>query len=137
MMTMSTYTVYEYMKSKFPDLDEFLKNGNIDKDSQKSIGIFLGSDTRLNGNLAIGGIECTTVRILPVNINIRWGVNQKVCDDKCIEIYDALLTEEPNFMVGETKIAFIDLLDSCHKSLGRDNKNVCEAVIRANFYYYV
>ena len=59
MITMSTYTVYEYMKSKFPELAAFMKNGNVDKKAQKSIGVFLGSDTRSNGNLAIGGIDCT------------------------------------------------------------------------------
>lgn len=137
MITMSTYTVYEYMKSKFPDLSEFLKNGNIDKKAQKSIGVFLGSDTRSTGNLAIGGIECTTVRMLPININIRWTDSQKLCDDEAIKIYNALLLETQNFMVNDVKIAHIQLLDGCPKSLGRDDKNVCEAIIRANFYYYV
>lgn len=137
MITMSTYTVYEYMKAKFPSLSEVLKNGNIDKKAPKSVGIFLGSDTRSNGNLAIGGIECTVVRLLPININIRWTENQKLCDDEAIKIYDALLTETENFMVNDIKIAHIQLLDGCPIQLGRDDKNICEAVIRANFYYYI
>lgn len=137
MITMSTYTVYEYMKEKFPDLSEYLKNGSVDKRAQKSIGVFLGSDTRSNGNLALGGIDCTAVRMLPININMRWTDNQKSCDDEAIKIYNALLLETQNFMVNGAKIAHIQLLDGCPVPLGRDDKNICEAIIRANFYYYV
>lgn len=137
MITMSTYSVYSYMKNKFPDIAKYLKNGVVDKKEQFSIGILQGSDTRSTGNLAIGGIDCTAVRMLPVNIRIRWSDNQKTCDDKAIELYNALLLEKNNFKTGEIKIAFIQLLDGCPVSLGRDDKNVCEALIRANFYYYV
>lgn len=137
MITMSTYTVYSYIAHKFPDLVKYLKNGVVDKKEQQSIGILQGSDTRSSGNLAIGGISCTTVRMLPINIRLRWTDNQKTCDDKAIELYNALLLEENNFDVGEVKIACIQLLDGSPVSLGRDDKNVCEAVIRANFYYYV
>lgn len=137
MITLSTYTVYEYMKSKFPELSEFMKNGVVDKRAPKSIGIKLGSDTRSNGNLAIGGLDCTAVRMLPINIMIRWTDNQKVCDDESIKIYNALLLEEQNFQFNDVGIAYIELLDGCPNSLGRDDKNICESVIRANFYYYV
>ena len=137
MITMSTYTVYEYMKSKFPELAAFMKNGNVDKKAQKSIGVFLGSDTRSNVNLAIGGIDCTSVRMLPININMRWTDNQKSCDDEAIGIYNALLLEQSNFTVNDVKIACIQLLDGCPVQLGRDDKNICEVTIRANFYYYI
>lgn len=137
MITMSTYTVYSYMANKFPDLAKYLKNGVVDRKEQQSIGILQGSDTRSSGNLAIGGLSCTTVRMLPVNIKIRWTDNQKACDDKSVEIYNALLLEKSNFMIGEAKVACIQLLDVCPVSLGRDEKNVCESIIRANFYYYV
>lgn len=137
MITMTTSLVCEYMKLKFPELSQLIKNGSIDKRSQKSIGVFLGSDTRSNGNLAIGGIDCTSVRMLPVNISIRWTDNQKIHDDEATTIYNALLLESNNFEVNDAKIACIQLLDGCPKSLGRDDKNVCESVIRANFYYYI
>lgn len=137
MITMSTYTVYEYIKSKFPDIASMLKNGTIDKRAPKSIGIMLGSDTRSNGNLNIGGLDCTVVRTLPINIHIHWTDNQQECDNKAIEIYNTLLLEASNFMVNDAKIACIQMLDPCPMSLGRDDKNICEAVIRANFHYYV
>lgn len=137
MITMTTYTVYEYLKAKFPDLANVLRNGNVNRSVDKSIGVFLGSDTRSSGQLAIGGIDCTTVRMLPVNIQIRWSENQLEHDTLATRIYDKLLTEGNNFYVGEAKIACIFLVDDCPASLGRDEKNVCESVIRANFYYYV
>lgn len=137
MITMSTYTVYEYMSSKFPDLKPFMRNGALDKRAQKSIAIMLGSDTRSNGNLAIGGIDCTAVRMIPINIQMRWTDNQQQCDDEAIRIYNALLLETQNFMFKDARFAFIQLLDGCPESLGRDDKNICETVIRANFYYYV
>lgn len=137
MTTMTTYTIFEYMKLKFPELEEFLKNGNVDKRAEKSIGIFLGSDTRHSGNLAIGGIDCTVVRMLPINITIRWTSNQQMCDDESTRIYDTLLLETNNFIVNGVKIACIQMVDGCPITLGRDDKNICEAVIRANFYYYI
>ena len=137
MNTMTTYSVYRYMLNKFPDLSVFLKNGTLDKSAKQSIGILQGSDTRSTGNLAIGGIDCTTTKMLPVNIRFRWTDNQKECDDKAIEVYNALLLEKNNFMSGDIKVAYIQLLDGSPISLGRDEKNVCEALIRANFYYYV
>lgn len=136
MTTLTTYTIYEYLKSKFPDLESVLRNGNIDKNAEKSIGVFKGSDTRATGNLAIGGVECTVIRTLPINIHIRWTSNQREHDNKAVELYNALLMEKPNFFVGDVKIASIMLLDSCPNIIGRDEKNVCESVIRANVYYY-
>ena len=137
MITMTTYTFYEYMKSKFPDLSDYMRNGNVDKKAHKSIGVFLGSDTRSNGNLAIGGIDCTTIRMLPININMRWTDNQKLCDDEATKIYDSLLLEKTNFKINEVKIACIQLLDGSPIQLGRDDKNICEVTIRVNVYYYV
>lgn len=139
MITLSTYFIYEYMKEKFPSLAPYLKNGFIDKSAKQSVGVFLGPDTRSERVLSIGGIDCTTTRMIPINILVRWTENQKVCDEQAIEIYNALLLEKQNFNIvnDEVKIACINLLDSTPVSLGRDDKNICEAMIRANFYYYV
>lgn len=137
MITMTTYSIYEYMKVRFPHLGIYLKNGNVDKRSPKSIGVFLGSDTRSSGNLALGGIDCTTVRMLPINILIRWTDNQWECDELATAIYNTLLLEGSNFTIGDAKFALVQLLDGSPKPLGRDERNVCEVTIRANFYYYV
>lgn len=137
MRTITTYTVYEYLKVKFPDLAEILKNGCLDKNKDKSIGVFLASENRSLRNIAIGGIDCTTIRMLPVNIVVHWTSNRLDCDTKATEIFDFILCQEPNFDVGDVKIAMIDLLDGCPVQTGRDEKNICEAVIRANVYYYV
>lgn len=139
MITMTTYSVYEFMKEKFPGFANDFRNGNIDKNSKQSIGIFLGPGTRADRNLAIGGIDCTTVRMLPINIQIRWTDNQRECDDISTFIYNSLLLSGENFDLpnGQGKIAYIHLLDGSPISLGRDDKNICESMIRANFYYYV
>ncbi len=137
MRTISTYKIYEYLKEKFPDDEPYLKNGFIDKNSEKSIGVFLAPSTRATQNIAIGGIDCTTVRMIPINILVHWTSNQKVCDDKAIDIFDALLHEDNNFFVGDVKIALIDLLDNSPVNAGRDDKNICEETIRTNVYYYV
>ena len=137
MITITTSVVCSYLKDRLPSLGAFIRNGNIDKSSKESIGVFLASDHRALGNLALGGIDCTVVRMLPINIKVRWSEDQQEHDDKSVEIYDALLTESDNFTVDVVKIAYIELLDSCPQSIGRDEKNVCESVIRANFHYYV
>ena len=139
MITMSTHTVVQYMKAKFPSMSSYMKNGTIDKKSPQSIGILMGSDSRSKGKLDIGGIDATVVRMLPVNIHVRWGTDQQIFDNKCLEIYNALLLEDANFVIEEAnqKIACIEVLDGAHICLNRDDKNICEALIRANFYYYV
>lgn len=137
MITMTTNSVVLYMKDKFPDISDLLRNGHIDSTSKQSIGVFLGSDTRSNGQLAIGGIDCTVVKMLPVNVHVRWSENQIEHDNKAVSIYNKLLLEGNNFDSHGIKIACIEMLDGCPKPLGRDEKNVCESIIRANFYYYV
>lgn len=137
MITMTPSSVVAYMKERFPDIANILCNGHVRTDTNQSIGIFLGSDTRSTGKLAIGGIDCTVVRMLPINIHVHWSENQIEHDNKAVSIYNKLLTEENNFIVDGIKIACIEMLDGCPKPLGRDEKNVCESIIRANFYYYV
>lgn len=137
MNTMTTHSVLLYMKEKFPDISDLLCNGHINKNEMKSVGIFLGSDTRSTGQLAIGGIDCTIIKMLPINIHVRWSENQFEHDNKAVSIYNKLLLETNNFDSNGIKIAYIEMLDGCPKSLGRDEKNVCESIIRANFYYYV
>lgn len=137
MITISTYNVYEYLKQKFPDLSEVLKNGAVDNSSDKSIGVFMGSDTRSEGSLALGGIDCTAVRMLPVNLMFRWSDNQKEHDELVNSVYDALLAEECNFTVNDVKFAYIEPIDGHPRQLGRDNMNVCESIIRLNVFYYV
>lgn len=137
MITITTEVICSYLKDRFPELSESVRNGHINKTIGKSIGVFLGPETRTSAPLSIGGIDCTVVRQLPINIKIRWSENQVEHDNLSVSIYNKLLLEEDNFMVGDVKIACIEMLDSCPQSLGRDDKNVCESVIRANFYYYV
>lgn len=137
MITMTTHDITSFMKAKFEDLAPFMKNGVIDKTKNQSIGILLGSDSRGSGDLALGGIDCTSVRMLPINILIRWTDNQRECDNLAVRIYNAFLLQNANFMFEDLKFAYIQLLDSCPNSLGRDDKNICETVIRANFYYYI
>lgn len=137
MITLTTSVICKYLKQKFPDISSFVKNGNIDKRAQKSIGVFMGSDTRSNSNLSIGGIDCTAVRMIPINIQIRWTDDQQACDNQAVDIYNELFLERQNFDIDEVKVAFIHLLDGAPVPLGRDDKNTCEVVIRANFYYYI
>lgn len=136
MKTISTYQVYEYLCEKFPDLKDVLKNGFIDKHENKCVGVFLAPSTRNLPNIALGGPDCTTVKMLPVNILLHWTKNQKDCSEKANEIFDALLCQDANFTVGDTKYVYIELLDPCPIGLDRDERGICEQSIRANFYYY-
>ena len=86
MKSISTYQVYEYLCEKFPDLKDVLKNGFIDKHENKCVGVFLAPSTRNLPNMALGGPDCTTVKMLPVNILLHWTKNQKDCSEKANEI---------------------------------------------------
>lgn len=137
MKTITTHNIVAYMKDRFPELVQYLKNGTIDRSTDKCIAVLTGSETRSQPNIAIGGIDCTAVRVLPINIVVHWTTNQYECDSKATEIFDKILCEGCNFKVDDVKIATIDLIDSCPIQTGRDNKNVCESTIRANVFYYV
>ena len=137
MMIMTTGSVCSYLKDKFPDIAHLFCNGHLKKNENKSIGVFLGSETRANPGLAIGGIDCTVVKYIPVNIHIIWSENQAEHDTMVTNFYKELLLEGNNFYSNDIKVACIELIDGTPRSLGRNERNVCESIIRANFHYYV
>lgn len=136
MKTLTTNDVTTLLASLFPDDEQHIRNGYIDKQSQFSIGVMM-SEERFGSQIAIGGLDCTPVKALPTNIRVRWGSNTQVHDDKVVGIYNTLLEHGQNFSIGDKVVAYIQLLDSAPISLGRDDINVCESIIRANFHYYL
>lgn len=127
--------ICEFLQAKFPDIA--FKNGFIDTRITNTAGVFMGSDTRQQRPLNIGGVEATVTNMLPINIEIRWNENTNDSYAKAIEVYNGILQHPDNFMLGTRKIAYLDLLDSCPVDLGRDDDNICRSIIRINVHYYV
>ena len=136
-MTITTHTIYEYLTNKFPSISKYFKNGMIERHNEKSIGVLKAPSTRAIPNVCIGGIECTAIRMLPINILVHWTKNQHECDIQANRIFDEMLKEYPNFTVGDVNIAYFELLDNCPMSAGKDDHGICECIIRVNVYYYI
>ena len=113
----------------------------IDRNSDKSIGIFSGPESRASKVETLGGDKFATTKVYPANIIIRWTEDSDVCEARAVEFYDMLNEFGDNFPIRlndslAVQVAFIQMLDEQPVWLGRTNDNVCEFIIRINIHYY-
>lgn len=113
----------------------------INRNKDKSIGIFSAPESRASKTLTYGGDDHAPVKKFPVNILVHWTEDSSVCEDRANEVYDTIKNLGQNFPVrsndlNATIIAFARLLDEQPIWIGRDDSNVCEYSIRVDFYYY-
>jgi hypothetical protein len=130
---MQTNEFLLFFKNKFPEYAQYAKNGFIDKSKEKGIGIYLGV-ARDKQTIALGGLKCTETYTLPLNISIRWTESTVDCDTVANNIFTALFGLS-NVIFGNRRIAGISLLDPVPVDIGRDEKNICQTVIRINVTY--
>lgn len=127
---MTTLKFMNYLKSLHPTLP--FKNGTIDKSSKTCIGVY----TRLRTKpfVAIGGVQATSYGVLSVTILVHWTENSNTCEEIADSIYESLFCKSDILFEG-SNIRSIELLDNGSIDVGRDDKNICERVIRANIFY--
>lgn len=131
--------VKDLVASKLPG-DNIFSNA-IDRNSDKSIGVFSAPESRMGNVETFGGDDLAPVKVYPVNILVRWTEDSDECETKSNAIYSTIKNIGTNFYTKlndpeAVKIAFIRMLDSHPVSLGRDKNNVCEFSIRIDIFYY-
>lgn len=133
---MTTKTFMDYLVTLFPSDSSIIYNGYVNKDADKSIGVFQGPESRSGSLTYLCGIEGIVVKKLPVNILVVWTDNTNIAAIAANAIYDALV-DKTNFSIGDQRVANLILLDEIPISLGRNDRNMCEYTIRVDVLYYV
>lgn len=120
----------DYLKAQF--VGKKIYNGTINKSENQCIGVY----ARGNGvpHVAIGGTENTSFSELPITILVHWTEDTNLCETMAIEIYEKLYGTT-KILMGNVKIAYINMLDPCPINIDRDSKNIAEMVIRINIIY--
>ena len=120
----------DYLKTVYPAVTFYA--GAINKNDNKCVGIY--PKGRQPFFIAAGGIKNTTTWYLPLSLLIHWTENTSECEEMARILYEYFLTVE-DVVISGIRIIHFDLLDACPVDLDRDNRNICEIVIRLNVIY--
>jgi hypothetical protein len=121
----------DYLKAQFPD--DRIIDGAIDKDSSECIGVYTRGD-RYSPPISVGGASNSSFNRLPLTILIHWSESTNACQIKANAYYSFLLGKS-DFLIGGRRISSVELLDSVPLDSTRDDKNICEMLIRLNVVY--
>lgn len=139
---MSILTVLDardLIASHLKDDGSLVMSNAINRNADKSIGVFLAPESRMGKVDTFGGDLLAPITPLPLNILVRWTEDSNECEKKANEVFSMLKNIGENFHiqgVTSTKIALVRMLDSRPIWLGRDKSNVCECSIRIDIFYY-
>ena len=123
-------SVKNHLKSVFSDTKFYV--GIINRKEDKCVGVYpRGASLK---NIAIGGLNNTSVWYLPITLLVHWTDNSEQCEIKAQELYEYFLNNNDVTIDGRRIIDF-NLLDSGPIDMSRDEKNICEMVIRMNIAY--
>jgi hypothetical protein len=135
---MTTLSVASWLKKADLQDANIIQNGFMDRTVEKCISVSMGPDTRAGSVVCLGGADCSDVSVLPVNVTIRWTQDTEKCQQKANSVYEIIALQGNNFVLSPTahRIAFFRLLDGCPIGPLRDDRNVCESIIRFDVHYY-
>jgi len=118
------------LKSQFASA--LIYNGTINRDKSQCIGLY----TRDNGSniSAVGDKSLSSYSILGVSILVHWTENADSCEVFADDIFE-FLRNKKDFTVNGKKVLFVNMEGNGPIDISRDEKNICEMVVHANFYY--
>lgn len=120
----------DYLELEFPAINFF--EGTIDRNLDECIGVYLREGGR--PFIAIGGPEYTSFNSKPLSILIHWTESANQCEVTSNLVYNFLFGKS-NFVIGNKRVASIEMLDSGPINISRDENNICEMAIRINIIY--
>jgi hypothetical protein len=129
---MTATQIKDHLKATFPAVKFYA--GTINKTDKQCVGVY--PKGRAPGGIAVGGIQNTSLWILPLSILVHWSEDTAQCEQKASELYQYLLTAS-EVTIGGARVIEFDLLDSGPVDLARDEQNICEMVIRLNVIYEI
>lgn len=119
-----------YLLQQFPSIKFYA--GALNRE-EKCVGVYPKS--RQPYKIALGGVGNTSHWSLPITLLVHWGENTSECELQAIALYEHLLKAANTTTINGVRVIDFDLLDSCPIDLVRDDKNICEMVIRLNIIY--
>lgn len=104
-------------------------SGAVDSNNEKSIGIFLRQHEPV---VAVG--TDSSYNILPVTFLVHWTESTDSCESAANDLLD-LFYKKYAFKMNNKDVYFANVLDSTPIDISRDDQNICEMVVRVDFYY--
>ncbi|MFT9078507.1 hypothetical protein [Ethanoligenens sp.] len=122
--------VIGWLKTKYPGVGVY--NQLIPKRDPFCIGVY--RKQRGVSALAVGGVDCTSFDMLPVDFLIHWGEAAGACETTANSLYD-LMRGNLSECIGGHAVRQFALQDAAPAGIGRDEDNICEMIVRVNIIY--
>ena len=108
--------------------------GKLDAKQDKSLGVYSRAALGQPPDIALGGLSCTKTAVKQVSLLLHWNQNAKETEAAAQALFEALQAVGP-IQIGQTQVAFLQLLVPEPVDVGTDDNGVYERVIWADFYY--
>lgn len=107
--------------------------GKVDSSKDNCIGIFDAEP--IKPHIAIGGIQNTSYNVKCVGILIHWGKYMPAAEKKAQEVFDSLLGNPNNAVIGGKRVIDFNMRFNQPVSLDTDDNGIYEYVVYTNIYY--
>lgn len=108
--------------------------GKLDAKQDKSLGVYSRAALGQPPDIALGGLSCTKTAVKQVSLLLHWNQNAKETEAAAQALFEAIQAAEP-IQIGQTQVAFLQLLVPEPVDVGTDDNGVYERVIWVDFYY--
>lgn len=123
--------VRNWLKAQDSDLDGKISVGAIDGNAEKYVGVY-NDKSGGNARLCLGGVEQTRMQTKRIRLLIHWTASAAQAETKAAGLWEMLLGASGT--AGDYAIKAIDP-GAAPIAIGRDEKGICEYVIRAKITY--
>ena len=108
--------------------------GKLDAKQDKSLGVYSRAALGQPPDIALGGLPCTKTAVKQVSLLLHWNQNAKETEAAAQALFEALQAVG-TIQIGQTQVAFLQLLVPEPVDVGTDDNGVYERVIWVDFYY--
>ncbi len=113
------------------NIADYYYSGKLDANKEKAICVYQRKST-IEAIRAIGGKS--NYNIKPISVLIHWNKNSTETEKTAYKLYEQLEAVS-SFLLNDTKVYFIRLLQSEPVSVGTDDNGIYEYVIEFDIYY--
>ena len=108
--------------------------GKLDAKQDKSLGVYSRAALGQPPDIALGGLSCTKTAVKQVSLLLHWNQNAKETEAAAQALFEAIQAAG-TIQIGQTQVAFLQLLVPEPVDVGTDDNGVYERVIWVDFYY--
>lgn len=119
-----------FLEQHFPTVKFY--NGFINKADSQCVGLYSRGSAPVHS--ALGGKQNASFSTTPVSVLVHWGESSDGCEAKARELYDFLVGRS-NFLVGNIRVAVVQMKEPNPILVGRDDGGIVEMVFNMNIVY--